>query len=160
MADRSLDHDAFGEKLAQVLGSNPDYYRLLVHSPTKRMWDLVESLVLEGDPDSPEMALSLFKDLSDGVPEEQADRWLAGLRDAARRIYRAVPSGSDSAMADRLMHMVYSDPNVYELFAAAEPGSGLLEIVESLALEGSEEDIEDMLQLMRALAEEPATPVQ
>lgn len=147
------NEDAFGERLAEVLEKEPSYYQLLVtNEPTKRMWDLVESLALDSDPMQPETTLALFQELSEDVAETQAERWLAGLRDAARRIYQSASPGSDKNLADRLMHLVYTNPNVYELVASAEPGYGLLEIVESLALEGSIDDIESMLELIGQLS--------
>lgn len=145
--------NAFGERLAQVLGEDPTYYSLLVSSePSRRMWELVESLALEGDPDQPETALALFEELSEGVPEEQRERWLAGLKDAAKRMARSLPVEGDETLANRIMRMVYADPEIYELFAAVEPGNGLLELIENLALEGNAEDIETMLHLMRLCA--------
>lgn len=144
---------AFGERLAQVLGKDPTYYSLLVSSePSRRMWELVESLALEGDPDQPETALALFEELSEGVPEAQRERWLAGLKDAAKRMARSLPVEGDETLANRIMRMVYADPEIYELFAAVEPGNGLLELIENLALEGNAEDIETMLALMRLCA--------
>jgi hypothetical protein len=146
------NEDTFGTRIAQVLEKDPSYYQLLItNEPTRRMWDLVESLALDSDPMQPETTLALFQELSEeDVPEGQTERWLAGLRDAARRIYQSVSPGA--SIADRLMHLVYTDPSAYELVASAEPGYGLLEIVESLALEGGVEDIESMLELMRQLA--------
>jgi hypothetical protein len=147
------NEDAFGERLSEVLEKEPSYYQLLVtNEPTKRMWDLVESLALDSDPMQPETTLALFQELSEDVAETQAERWLAGLRDAARCIYQSASPGSDKNLADRLMHLVYTNPNIYELVASAEPGYGLLEIVESLALEGSIDDIESMLELIRQLS--------
>ena len=145
------NENTFGTHMAEVLEKDPSYYQLLVtNEPTRRMWDLVESLALDSDPLQPETTLALFQELSEDVPESETERWLAGLRDAARRIYQGVPPGDN--LADRLMHLVYTDPGIYELIASAEPGYGLLEIVESLALEGGVDEIEEMLELMRQLA--------
>jgi hypothetical protein len=141
---------AFGYRLAQVVGKEPEYYQLLVaDEPTRKMWDLVDSLALEGDPEHPDTALLLFQEFSQGVVQEQADRWLAGLQDAARNLYRNKALDDSSSLSARMMRMIYADPSLYELMAASEPGFGLLEIIESLAVDGDAADLEDMLRLIK-----------
>ena len=144
---------AFGERLAQVLGQDSSYYQLLVIAePTRRMWDIVESLALDGDPDQPQATLQMFQDLSDDIPEGLAERWLAGLRDAAQRLGHTLPAEVTPGFAGTLLRHITADPALYELIASAEPGYGLLELIENLALEGNVDDIEAMLRLMRQLA--------
>lgn len=152
--ETTRDPYAFGKRLAKVLGDDPSYYPLLVSDePTRRMWDVVESLALDGDPARPETTVKLFKDLAGDLPEEQVDRWLAGLRDAAQQVYRSTPPSPDETLVARLLRLVYADPKVYELVASVEPGYGLLEVVENLAIEGDVDDVEDMLRLVRELAD-------
>lgn len=49
---------------------------------------------------------------------------------------------------------------MYELIAAVEPGYGLLEVVESLALEMNLEEVEPSLALMRELCKESLVSVE
>lgn len=150
MMNASSHEHAFGERLAQVLGRDPSYYQLLVAAePTRRIQEVVDSLALDGDPEQPQVALTLFHELSDGVSEAQAERWLAGLRDAAQRLYHPASRAEAGSLSDTLLRLIYADPTLYDLVAAVEPGYGLIELVESLALEGDVEDVEAMLRLMR-----------
>ena len=87
------------------------------------------------------------------------DRWLTRLRDAARRIY-AEPRDEPANLTDRILRMVYADPHLYELIAAVEPGYGLLEVIESLALEMNLEEVEPSLALMRELCREPQASIE
>ena len=152
MSSKYEDIHPFGERLAEVLGKEPAYYQLLVSTvPTPRMTDVVESLALEGDPHQPQTMLTLFQALAEETPVERVDRWLVGLRDVARRIYQNMPPDDDPQLTDEILRQIYADPRLYELLAATEPGYGLLDIVESLALEANIEEIEDMLSLMHQL---------
>lgn len=145
----SAEH--FNQRLADVLNADPDAYRLLISDePTRAMWELVESLALDADPDHPDAALWLFQDLSHRS-EQQDERWLAGLRDAARRLAAQHSLGTAASLADRLLWRVYADPVLYDLVAAVEPGAGLRDLIESMALEGDADDIEAMVQLLRQL---------
>jgi hypothetical protein len=148
---RAKDHP-FTERLAKVLDEDPSYYQLLINTePTHRMTDLVDSLALEGDPEQPETTLALFQDLRKDVPEAEMDRWLTRLRDAARRTYTSAPPKPATNLPEKIMYMIYADPHLYELLAAVEPGYGLLEVVESLALEANLDEVETMMALMRQL---------
>jgi hypothetical protein len=151
------DHP-FAERLAQVLDREPTYYQLLISTePTRRMSDVIDCLALDGDWEQPEVTLALFQDLRQDVPEVDMDRWLTRLRDAARRIY-AEPRDEPVGLTDRILRLVYADPHLYELVAAVEPGYGLLDLVESMALEMNLEEVEPALALMRELCQESATP--
>ena len=59
------------------------------------------------------------------------------------------------AVAGELLRMVYADPHLYELLVAVEPGYGLLDLVEGMALEMNLEEVEPALALMRELCREP-----
>jgi hypothetical protein len=150
------DHP-FAERLAQVLDREPAYYQLLISTePTRRISDVIDCLALDGDWEQPELTLALFQDLRQDVPEAEMDRWLTRLRDAAQRIYTSEPHGEPTGLTDMILHMIYADPHLYELIAAVEPGYGLLEVIESLALEMNLEEVEPALALMRSLCKEPS----
>jgi hypothetical protein len=149
------DHP-FAERLAQILDREPTYYQLLISTePTRRISDVIDCLALDGDWEQPEVTLALFQELRQDVPEAEMDRWLTRLRDAARRIYTSESSGEPASLTDRILHLIYADPHLYELIAAVEPGYGLLEVIESLALEMNLEEVEPALALMRKLCKEP-----
>lgn len=153
------DHP-FAERLAEVLDREPTYYQLLVSTePTRRMSDVIDCLALDGDWEQPEVTLALFQDLRQDVPEAEMDRWLTRLRDAARRIYA---SGLDepASLPDKILRLIYADPHLYELIAAVEPGYGLLDLVEGMALEMNLEEVEPALALMRELCKEPQAAVE
>jgi hypothetical protein len=149
------DHP-FAERLAQILDREPTYYQLLISTePTRRISDVIDCLALDGDWEQPEVTLALFQELRQDVPEAEMDRWLTRLRDAARRIYTSESSGEPASLTDRILQLIYADPHLYELIAAVEPGYGLLEVIESLALEMNLEEVEPALALMRKLCKEP-----
>jgi hypothetical protein len=106
------------------------------------------------------MTLALFQDLRQDVPEVDMDRWLTRLRDAARRIYASELGGRAASLPDKILRLIYADPHLYELIAAVEPGYGLLDLVESMALEMNLEEVGPALALMRELCKESATPVE
>jgi hypothetical protein len=154
------DHP-FAERLAQVLDREPTYYPLLISTePTRRMSDVIDCLALDGDWEQPEITLALFQELRQDVPEAEMDRWLTRLRDAARRIYTSNSRSEPVSLTDRILHLIYADPHLYELVAAVEPGYGLLEVIESLALEMNLEEVEPALALMHELCREPQAPVK
>jgi hypothetical protein len=156
-----VDNHPFVERLAEVLDREPTYYQLLISTePTHGMTDVVESLALEGDPDAPEVTLALFQELRQDVPEADMDRWLARLRDAAQRIYREALRSEASNLPDRLLRMIYADPHLYELLASVEPGYGLLDLVESMALEMNFEEVEPALALMQELCRQPSVSAE
>ena len=149
------DHP-FTERLAQVLDREPTYYQLLISTePTRRMSDVIDCLALDGDWEQPELTLALFQELRQDVGEAEMDRWLTRLRDAARRIYALESRDEPAGLTDRILHLIYADPHLYELIAAVEPGYGLLEVIESLTLEMNLEEVEPALALMRQLCKEP-----
>ena len=146
------ENHPFTERLAEVLDREPSYYQLLISTePTHRMSDVVESLALEGDPDHPETMLTLFQELRQDIPEADMERWLTRLRDAAQRIYTSRPDTETTNLADKIMQMMCADPHLYELLVAVEPGYGLRDLVEGLALEVNLDEIEPMMALMRQL---------
>jgi hypothetical protein len=152
-----IDSHSFTERLADVLDQEPNYYQLLVSAePTRRMSDVMDSLALEGDPRQPETTLTLFKELGQDLPEAHMNRWLARLRSITRRIYTSAPRETTTSVTDKIRQLIYADPRMYELVAAAEPGYGLLEIIESLALEVNVDEIETMIELMHRLCQPPA----
>lgn len=141
--------ELFNHRLAEVLNADPTAYHLLIsHEPTRAMLELVESLALDADPDHPDAALWMFQDLS-SRSEQQDERWLAGLRDAAQRMAVHHALGTDASLADRLLWRVYADPVLYDLVCAVEPGAGLRDLIETMALEGDADDIEAMIYLLR-----------
>ena len=150
------DHP-FTERLAQVLDREPTYYQLLISTePTRRMSDVIDCLALDGDWEQPELTLALFQELRQDVAEVEMDRWLGRLRDAARRIYTSESHDDPTSLTDKIVRLIYADPHLYELIAAVEPGYGLLEVIESLALEMNLEEVEPALALMRQLCKEPS----
>lgn len=151
-----VENHPFAERLAQVLDREPTYYQLLISTePTRRMSDVIDCLALDGDWEQPEVTLALFQDLRQDVPEVDMDRWLSRLRDAARRIYASELGGQAVTLPDKILRLIYADPHLYELIAAVEPGYGLLDLVESMALEMNLEEVEPALALMRELCREP-----
>jgi hypothetical protein len=58
-----------------------------------------------------------------------------------------------ATVTGKLLQLIYAEPRLYELVASVEPGYGLIEILESLALEVDAEEVESMLGLMRQLTE-------
>ncbi|MBN1814351.1 MAG: hypothetical protein JXA14_21100 [Anaerolineae bacterium] len=156
-----VENHPFAERLAQVLDREPTYYQLLISTePTRRMSDVIDCLALDGDWEQPEMTLTLFQDLRQDVPEVDMDRWLTRLRDAARRIYASELGDQAASLPDKILRLIYADPHLYELVAAVEPGYGLLDLVESMALEMNLEEVEPALALMRELCREPRVPVE
>jgi hypothetical protein len=154
------DHP-FVERLAQVLDREPTYYQLLISTePTRRMSDVIDCLALDGDWEQPEVTLALFQDLRQDVPEVDMDRWLTRLRDAARRIYASELGDEPASLPDKILRLIYADPHLYELIAAVEPGYGLLDLVEGMALEMNLEEVESALALMRELCKEPQAAVE
>jgi hypothetical protein len=151
------DHP-FAERLAQVLDREPTYYQLLISTePTRRMSDVIDCLALDGDWEQPEITLALFQDLRQDLPDAEMDRWLSRLRDAARRIYASQLDGQAVSLPDKILRLIYADPHLYELVAAVEPGYGLLDLVEGMALEMNLEEVEPALALMRELCQESTT---
>jgi hypothetical protein len=154
--NETLDDHPFAERLAEVLDREPSYYQLLISTqPTRRMSDVIDSLALEGDPDDPQTVLSLFQELAKDLDEANINRWLARLRHVAQQAYGAADSDGSPAVTDKLLRLIYADPRMYELVAATEPGYGLLEIVESLALEMNVTEVETGITLMSQLSELP-----
>jgi hypothetical protein len=144
--------NAFGRRLAEVLNEEPIYYRLLTApEPTPRMSDVIESLALEGDLEAPDTMLSLFQSLAEGGPDTHAADWLTDLQEAARQIYQTGPLSDTARITDRLVRIIYMNPQLYDLIAAVEPGYGLQDIIESMVLEGDVDEVETMLQLMAQL---------
>jgi hypothetical protein len=152
--NRTVVPHPFGERLAQIISREPLYYDLFVtRELTSGMTDVVESLVLEGDPNSPEMTLALFQELGFDLPEVEMESWLSDLRAVALQMNRAMPLGFDNPVTEQLMQRVFADPQLYELVAASEPGYGLLDLIECLALDTDLDGIEEALLLMRHLGE-------
>ncbi len=152
--NKTVIHNPFAERLAKVISREPLYYDLLVtRELSPGMTDVVESLALEGDPQSPEITLALFKDLGVDLPEVDMESWLADLREVTMQMERSAPHGFDNPVTEQLMQRVFADPQLYELVAASEPGYGLLELIECLALDTDLDGIEEALQLMRELGQ-------
>ena len=145
MSHSTTDTPPFVEQLAALLVQEPRYVPLLMgDKPTQRIQDIVESLALEGDPHTPQATLALFQALGQDLPEAHLDRWLSGLGEALQTIFSQQPSPSRTEATTALLHLIYTNPAMYELVAASEPGYGLLDIVESLALEADVDGIEDV----------------
>ena len=153
--NRTVELHPFGTRLAQIISREPLYYDLLVTQElTPVMTDMVESLVLEGDPNSPEMTLALFQELGVDLPEVEMESWLADLRAVTLQMNRVAPHGFDNPVTEQLMQRVFADPQLYELVAASEPGYGLLDLIECLALDTDLDGIEEALLLLRELGEQ------
>jgi hypothetical protein len=152
--NRTIVPHPFGARLAQIISREPLYYDLLVTQElTPGMTDVVESLALEGDPNSPEMTLALFQELGVDLPEVEMESWLADLRAVTLQMNRAAFHTFDNPVTEQLMQRVFADPQLYELVAASEPGYGLLDLIECLALDTDLDGIEEALMLVREMAE-------
>lgn len=142
----------YGRRVAQVLHQEPAYGATLVTGePTRPMTELVDSLLLDCDPTQPETALALFQGMGDAPTPDLLDDWQAVLREAARRAFLAMPATAPVTAAERLLRLVYSDPTLYQLVAAADPGESLYAVIDLLALDCDIEDIETTLRLIRQL---------
>ncbi|MEM7033064.1 MAG: hypothetical protein AAF629_26165, partial [Chloroflexota bacterium] len=137
----------------------PNYASLLVgEKPTQRMHEMIDSLALEGDPKIPQETLALFQGLGQDLPEARQARWLDRLGKAFQEILPEQVDDSETPFTELLLQLIYSNPQWYELVAASEPGYGLLDMIESLALEADVEGVEDMLSLMHTLSESYQSP--
>jgi hypothetical protein len=149
-----VGNPGFGRRLAQVLDQQPAYGATLVAGePTRPMLEVVDSVLLDGDPDQPETALALFQEMGDAPAPAPPSGWQALLREAARRNFLASHTAASATVSERLLHLVYADPNLYELLAAADTGESLYTIVDLLALDCDMEEMESTLRLLRQLAD-------
>jgi hypothetical protein len=142
-----VGNPGFGRRLAQVLDQQPAYgATLVVGEPTRPMLEVVDSVLLDGDPDQPETTLALFQEMGDAPP--QRSDWQAMLREAARRNFLASHTAASITVSERLLHLIYADPNLYELLAAADTEESLCTIVDLLAMDCDTEEMEPTLRLL------------
>lgn len=78
-------------------------------------------------------------------------RWLVRLCVAVRRSLQDLSPGPSANLTRQLVQRIYADPVRFELVAAEEKGQQLVDVVESLALDGNIDEIDEMLALMREL---------
>lgn len=146
------DGHAFGTQLIQALEAEPTLYPLIVSiDPSRELNEVAESIVLDADPDEPEVALTLFRDLAGASLPDNVAKWLQKLRQEAQSYYSHLPVDEAQTLEERFLFGIYADPKLFDQVAAEEVGHGLYTIVESLALTAEPDEIESVLTLMRDL---------
>ena len=141
----------FMEEVTTVLDRQPDYYQLFVAQieSLHSVGAVADGLSLDGDLSDPDMLFALFEDAGDSA--KHAPRWLARLTSAVRQSLHDVSPGPFSSIASQMIERIYANPALVELVAAEEVGHQLVDVVESLALDGNVEEIDAMLALMQEL---------
>ncbi|MEM7129124.1 MAG: hypothetical protein AAF702_22520 [Chloroflexota bacterium] len=145
------DRRPFMEEVTTVMDRQPDYYQLFVTQieSLESVGSVADCLSMDGDLSDPDALFAFFQD-TDEV-EESAPRWLARLTSAVRQSLYDVSPGPSANVASQMIERIYANPALFELIAAEEVGQQLVEVVESLALDGNAEEIDEMLALMQDL---------
>ncbi|MEZ4869063.1 MAG: hypothetical protein R3C14_47515 [Caldilineaceae bacterium] len=157
---RSIDeYRPFMEEVTTVLDRQPDYYQLFVTQieSLQSVGTVADCLALEGDLADPVALFALFQEAGDGTPTT-TPRWLARLCAAVRQSLHDVSTGPAATVTSKLIERIYANPTLFELIAAAEVGQQLVDVVESLALDGDIDEIDDMLALMQQLGDQVQNP--
>lgn len=147
-------HRPFMEEVTSVMDRQPDYYQLFVTQieSLQSVGTVADCLVLDADMSDPNALSAFFQEGVNGSPESGTPRWLGRLCAAVRQSLHDVSPGPSSGMTHQLIQRIYANPALFELIAAEEVGQRLVEVVESLALDGNTEEIDEMLALMQQLA--------
>ena len=156
---RSIDqHRPFLEAATAVMDRRPDYYQLFVTKieSLQSVGTVADCLALDVDPANPAALFALFQDGAQGILEATVPRWLARLCAAVRQSLQDLSPGPAINLTQQLIQRIYADPLLFELVAAEEVGHQLVEVVESLALDGNIDEIDEMLALMQQLGDVPA----
>lgn len=147
------EYRPFMEEVTASLDRRPDYYYLFVANieSLQSVGTVADCLALEGDLNDPTALFALFQDAGDTDTIAGAPRWLARLCAAVRQSLQDISPGPSAIMTNQLIERIYANPTLFELIAAEEVGQQLVDVVESLALDGDVEEIDEMLALMQEL---------
>lgn len=145
----------FVEEATTVMDRRPDYYRLFVTEieSLQSVGVVGDCLALDVDPANPAALFALFQDGAEGTLEATVPRWLTRLCAAVRQSLQDVSPGPSANLTKQLIQRIYADPILFELVAAEEVGHQLVDVVESLALDGNVDEIDEMLALMQELGD-------
>jgi len=143
----------FLEEVTTVMDRRPDYYQLFVTQieSLRSVGTVADCLALDADPTNPAALFAVFQEGGEGLLAPTAPRWLGRLCAAVRQPLHDLSPGPSATMANQLIQRIYADPVLFELIAAEEVGQQLVDVVESLALDGNVEEIDEMLGLMQQL---------
>ena len=149
------EHRPFLEEATTVMDRRPDYYQLFVTQieSLQSVGTVADCLALDADPTNPTALFALFQDAAGGPLEPTTPRWLARLCVAVRQSLHDLSPGPSATMTNQLTQRIYADPTLFELIAAEEVGQQLVDVVESLALDGNVTEIDEMLALMQQLGD-------
>lgn len=147
------EHRPFMEEVTSVMDGQPDYYQLFVTQieSLQSVGTVADCLLLDADTSDPNALSAFFQAGVNGSPESGTPRWLARLCTAVRQSLHDVSPGPSATVANGLIQRIYANPTLFELIAAEEVGQQLVDVVESLALDGNSEEIDEMLALMQQL---------
>lgn len=145
----------FMEEMAAALERRPVYYPLFVTKieALQSVNTVADCLALEGDLTDPATLFALFQSAGVPSPVTTTPRWLARLCEAVRQSQPDLATAPAAAITGQLIQRIYADPDLFELIAAEEVGQQLVDVVESLALDGNVEEIDQMLALMQELGD-------
>ncbi|MCE7985403.1 MAG: hypothetical protein DYG89_29870 [Caldilinea sp. CFX5] len=143
----------FLEEMTTALERQPTYYPLFVTKieALQSVNTVADCLALEGDLADATTLFTLFQSAGEGMPPATTPRWLARLCEAVRQSQVDVADAPAAEVTGHLIRRIYADPDLFELIAAEEVGQQLVDVVESLALDGNVEEIDQMLALMQQL---------
>lgn len=150
------EYRPFMEEMTNVMDRQPDYYHLFVTQieSLESVGTMADCLALDGNLGDPSAFNTLFWDVDERGQNplgEDTPRWLARLCGAVRQSLVDVSPGPSATMTSRLIERIYANPALFELVAAEEVGQRLVDVVESLALDGNAEETDTMLGLMQEL---------
>ena len=147
-------HRPFMEEVTSVMDRQPDYYQLFVTQieSLHSVGAVADCLMLDGDLSDPHALFAFFQETGTSAQESGTPRWLARLCAAVRQSLHDASPGPASNITHQLIQRIYANPALFELIAAEEVGQQLVEVVESLALDGNSEQIDEMLALMQQWA--------
>lgn len=145
----------FLEEMTTALERQPTYYPLFVTKieALQSVNTVADCLALEGDLTDSTMLFTLFQNAGDGMPLATTPRWLARLCEAVRQSQADEATAPAAEVTGQLIQRIYADPDLFELIAGEEVGQQLVDVVESLALDGNAEEIDQMLALMQQLGD-------
>lgn len=145
----------FMEAMTAALERQPTYYPIFVTKieALQSVNTVAACLALEGDLSDPTTLFTLFQHAGDGTPSVSTPRWLARLCEAVRQSQADLAPAPAAEVTGQLVRRIYADPDLFELIAADEVGQQLVDVVESLALDGNVEEIDQMLALMQQLGD-------
>lgn len=145
----------FLEEMTTALERQPTYYPLFVTKieALQSVNTVADCLALEGDLTDTTTLFTLFQNAGDGVPAAATPRWLARLCEAVRQSQAVDAAAPAAEVTGQLIRRIYADPDLFELISSDEVGQQLVDLVESLALDGNAEEIDQMLALLQRLGD-------